>query len=135
MSVQGPLVIPGPPLGPLDARVNFWTYVPTSLFLGALDVINPEMVLGQGVLSWVTGDEEMKTMLRKDGLRWTSGVKVSGGPKSGFIYDFRKIFRLFYPLPPCHCPTHATYHDFHLLFPYPAPLLSANVLNGSSLTP
>ena len=99
MSVQGPLVIPGPPLGPLDARVNFWTYVPTSLFLGALDVINPEMVLGQGVLSWVTGDEEMKTMLRKDGLRWTSGVKVSGGPKSAFIYDVRKIFRIFTPSP------------------------------------
>ena len=47
MLLQGPLVIPGPPLGPFDARVNFWTYVPTSLFLGVLDVINPEMVLGQ----------------------------------------------------------------------------------------
>ena len=45
--LQGPLVIPGPPLGPFDARVNFWTYLPTSLFLGALDVINPEMVLGR----------------------------------------------------------------------------------------
>lgn len=74
--LQGPLVIPGPPLGPFDARVNFWTYLPTSLFLGALDVINPEMVLGQGVLSLVTGDEEMKTMLRKDALRWMGGVKV-----------------------------------------------------------
>ena len=25
----------------------------------------------------MTSDEEMKTMLRKDGLRWTGGVKVS----------------------------------------------------------
>ena len=57
MPVQGPLVIPGPPLGPFDARVNFWTYVPTSLFLGALDVINPEMVLGQvTLLPYLLGD-------------------------------------------------------------------------------
>ena len=56
---QGPLVIPGPPLGPFDARVNFWTYLPTSLFLGALDVINPEMVLGQvGYLLTCLGDHQ-----------------------------------------------------------------------------
>ena len=35
-------------------------------------------IFGQGVLSLVTGDEEMKTMLRKDALRWMGGVKVSG---------------------------------------------------------
>ena len=34
-------------------------------------------MLVQGRLAWVTSDEEMKTMLRKDGLRWTGGVKVS----------------------------------------------------------
>ena len=57
MPVQGPLVIPGPPLGPFDARVNFWTSLPTSLFLGALDVINPEMVLGQvTLLPYLLGD-------------------------------------------------------------------------------
>ncbi len=74
--LQGPLIIPGPSLGPLDARINFWTYVPTSLALGLLDIVNPEMVLGHNVLSLVTSDDEMKSMLKKDELRWTGGVKV-----------------------------------------------------------
>jgi alpha-beta hydrolase superfamily lysophospholipase len=80
--LQGPLIIPGFSIGPLDARVNFYTYVPASLLLGLLDIINPEMVLGGNVLSTVTSDEEMKSMLRKDDLRWTRGVKV--GEKSHF---------------------------------------------------
>ena len=41
------------------------------------DLSKPKCLIGQGLLSWVTGDEEMKTMLRKDGLRWTSGIKVT----------------------------------------------------------
>ena len=45
-------------------------------------------MLVQGRLAWVTSDEEMKNMLKKDGLRWTGGVKVSG-PNSKMYCSIR----------------------------------------------
>jgi hypothetical protein len=46
--------------------------------LSLLDWWDPELVLGSGsaVLGTITSDEEMRKMLKNDGLRWKRGCKV-----------------------------------------------------------
>lgn len=74
---QGPLIIPGPQLGPFDARVNSFRAAPVKAVLSAFDWFNPEMILGKVGLHMVTRDEEMAKMLKEDELRWRWGCKVS----------------------------------------------------------
>eukprot|EP00095_Tigriopus_kingsejongensis_P009490 maker-scaffold661_size154698-snap-gene-0.18 protein:Tk09490 transcript:maker-scaffold661_size154698-snap-gene-0.18-mRNA-1 annotation:"monoglyceride lipase" len=73
---QGPLIIPGPQLGPLDLRTSYLRLIPVNMVLKFLDWIDPEMVLGGVKMNLITRDEHMKTMLKEDGLRWEGGCKV-----------------------------------------------------------
>jgi len=76
MVLNGPLIIPGPQIFGMDLRP---TPVKTFVFrviLGLLSLAIPESVLGNSDLNKITKDEDMKDMLTKDKLRWTSGCKV-----------------------------------------------------------
>ena len=73
---QGPLIIPGPQLGPFDARVNSFRAPPVKAFLSVIDWFGPEIILGKVFLHMVTRDEQMAKMLQEDKLRWRRGCKV-----------------------------------------------------------
>ncbi|TRY64199.1 hypothetical protein TCAL_15175 [Tigriopus californicus] len=73
---QGPLIIPGPQLGPIDFRLSWWKTIPVGVVLRLMDWVDPEMILGGVAMNLITRDEDMKKMLKDDGLRWEGGCKV-----------------------------------------------------------
>lgn len=74
--LNGPLIVPGPQVGPLDLRATPWRTYISRLFLGALSYVIPEVCLGGPNLQVITRDKEKQAVLEKDELRWTGGCKV-----------------------------------------------------------
>jgi len=74
--LNGPLIIPGPQIGPLDLRATPWRTYLGRLVLGALAYLIPEVCLGGPNLQVITRDKEQQAVLEQDSLRWTGGCKV-----------------------------------------------------------
>jgi len=74
--LNGPLIIAGPQVGPLDLRMTPWRTFISRNVLGLLSYVIPEVCLGGPNLQVITRDKESQAMLAKDGLRWTGGCKV-----------------------------------------------------------
>jgi len=76
MLLNGPLIIPGPQIGPLDLRATpVRTFVSKSV-LQLLSYVIPETCLGGPNMSLITRDKDAQDSLAKDQLRWTGGCKV-----------------------------------------------------------
>lgn len=87
--LNGPLIVPGPQIGPLDLRSTPWrTYVGRTV-LGLLSYVIPEVCIGGPNLQVaanlsssfcpfevITRDKEAQAVLEQDKLRWTGGCKV-----------------------------------------------------------
>lgn len=76
MILNGPLIVPGPQVGPIDFRSTpFRTFVSKAV-LQLLSWIIPHVPIGRPNMNVITRDKEAQTMMLKDELRWTGGCKV-----------------------------------------------------------
>jgi len=76
MVLNGPLIVPGPQVGPIDLRSTpIRTFVSKTL-LQLLSWIIPDVPIGRPDMSVITRDKTALAMLEKDTLRWTGGCKV-----------------------------------------------------------
>merc|ERR550519_1026360 len=70
MVLNGPLIVPGPQVGPIDFRSSpIRTFVSKS-FLQLLSYVIPDVPIGRPNLAVVTRDKAAIAMLEKDTLRW-----------------------------------------------------------------
>lgn len=76
MVLNGPLIVPGPQVGPIDLRSTPIRTFVSKTILQILSWVIPDVPLGRPNLSVVTRDKEARAMLEKDTLRWTGGCKV-----------------------------------------------------------
>lgn len=76
MILNGPLIIPGPQIGPIDLRSTPLRTLVSKTVLQLLSWIIPEVPLGRPDLRVVTRDQQAQRQLEKDPLRWTGGCKV-----------------------------------------------------------
>jgi len=76
MILNGPLVIPGPQIGPIDLRSTPIRTFVSKTVLQLLSWIIPEVPLGRPNLRVITRDEQAQRQLERDPLRWTGGCKV-----------------------------------------------------------
>lgn len=76
MVLEGPLIVPGPQIGPIDFRLTPWRTFFSKNFLGGLSYFIPEWCLGRPNLEVITRDRQMQEVLKNDKLRWTGGCKV-----------------------------------------------------------
>merc|ERR1719278_346504 len=67
--LNGPLIVPGPQVGPLDLRSTPWRTYISRLFLGTLSYVIPEVCLGgpnlQIAMQVITRDKEKQAVLEK----------------------------------------------------------------------
>lgn len=76
MILNGPLIIPGPQIGPVDLRSTPIRTFVSKTVLQLLSWVIPEVALGRPNMRVITRDEEAQQQLEKDPLRWTGGCKV-----------------------------------------------------------
>ena len=76
MILNGPLIVPGPQIGPIDFRATpFRTFISKAV-LQLLSWFIPNVSLGKPNLNVITRDKEAQLMLVQNPLRWTGGCKV-----------------------------------------------------------
>jgi len=76
MVLNGPLIVPGPQVGPIDLRSTPIRTFVSKIVLQMLSWIIPNVPIGRPNLSVITRDKTAQAMLERDNLRWTGGCKV-----------------------------------------------------------
>lgn len=76
MILNGPLIVPGPQIGPIDFRSTPARTFISKTVLQLLSWLIPNVPLGRPNLDIITRDKEAQAMMLKDTLRWTGGCKV-----------------------------------------------------------
>jgi len=76
MILNGPLIVPGPQIGPIDFRSTPIRTFISKTVLQLLSWIIPNVPIGRPNLNIITSDKQAQAMMSKDALRWTGGCKV-----------------------------------------------------------
>ena len=71
---------------------------------------------------------------KKDLEKKREELSLTTANKGPFTFEVRKNLGFLYPLPPCHCPTHATYQYYCLLLSQPSLKPTADVICEWSLS-